>query len=293
MVTRIRRVAGLTVALGFFVVAYAAEHRSTSSEVEGLRREVALSRPAHESGLDRVAASLKDIRELPTPHAGAPDHDRTLERWQPVIAAVEALPRADLAAVTEPRVFAAGRIGLALAQTAERECARGATARCEALLVRGATVASAMRNSGSLVGAVFASRVLRDVAAVAEARRGRLGDDARADLAATPWSSPAEVTAGLRHFHLQMVLGWLDGPPETTRERVFVRGIVRREMALVAARDLDQGLATFGAAYRAGASSSLCAAAMGDGGGDFVGCRQLDRLREGDRAAERLRALAR
>lgn len=292
MVTRIRRVAGLTVALGFFVVAYAAEHRSTSSEIEALRREVAMSRPARESGLDRVAAGLGGLGALPTPRADGPGRDATLDRWQPVLAEIEALPRADLATVTEPRVFAAGRIGLALALTAERECARGASARCEALLVRAATVASAMRGSGSLVGAAFASRVLREVARVAEAHRDRLGDDARADLAATRWSSPAEVTAGLRQGHLRNVLGWLDGPAETTAERVFVRGLVRREMALDATRSLDQHLATFGAAYREGASSSLCAAAMLDRSGE-IECRQLDGLREGDRAAERLHALAR
>lgn len=251
-----------------------------------------MSRPAHESGLDRVAASLGGLRALPTPRADAADRDATLERWQPVIAKVEALPRADLATVSDGRGFAAGRIGLALALTAERECARGASARCEALLVRAATVASATRGSGSLVDAVFASRVLGEVARVAEAHRDRLGDDARADLAATRWSSPAELTADLRRRYLKNLVGWVDGPPETRSERVFVRGLVRRELALDAARTLDRDLATFGAAYREGASASVCAAAVLAEYPEFE-CRQLDRLREGDRAAERLRALSR
>ena len=69
---------------------------------------------------------------------------------------------------------------------------------------------------------------------------------------------------------------------------VFVRGLVREEMALDAMRSADRELATFAAAYREEASPELCTAAMLEPSGVSL-CRQLDRLREGDRAVARLR----
>ncbi len=94
--------------------------------------------------------------------------------------------------------------------------------------------------------------------------------------------------ASLRVGRARTILEWADGPAEGRAERVFVRGLVRQEMALDAMRSADRELATFAAAYREDASPELCTAAMLDASGALL-CRQLDRLRAGDRAVARLR----
>jgi hypothetical protein len=295
MTKRLRQILGVTVTLAFFACAYAYESRTTSAELDYRRREIALTLPNRTSpALDALLAETSKLPFPARPNIAThkPPSEAVagvaLAAWRPIVVRALAMDESAVRLGTDSKPFAAGRLAYALLNEAEARLREGRPRDAEAALVRALLVASEMRRAGADSGAVFAARVVMQADLVLAANHFVPSDAARAELARIPWSSPAELEIAMRARMDGDMLGWAASKRDAS-EPFFMRGLVRDELALYLIERKERDIGVFGAAYRGGASRSLCESAHPSQSLGLFYCSFLDDLREADAVMARLR----